>query len=106
MPKDSILNICPKCGLPMDLCVCESLSQESQRIVISTETRKWGRTVTVVTFSGDPENLKKILKLAKTYCASGGTLRDNKIELQGDHRLKLKKLLIKEGYDPTNIEII
>ncbi len=55
MPKDSILNICPKCGLPMDLCVCESLSQESQRIVISTETRKWGRTVTIVTFSGDPE---------------------------------------------------
>ena len=90
----------------MDLCVCESLSQENQRITISQESRKWGRLVTVVTFNGEVDNLKKILKKAKTYCASGGTIRDNQIEIQGDHRIKIKKLLIKEGFPEENIEII
>jgi len=68
--------------------------------------RKWGRTVTVVCFEGESVDLKKILKKAKSYCASGGTIRDNKIEIQGDHRIKLKKLLIKEGFPEENIEII
>ncbi|MBD3352770.1 MAG: stress response translation initiation inhibitor YciH [Candidatus Lokiarchaeota archaeon] len=100
-----MLNICPKCGLPMDLCVCESLNQEDQRITISQESRKWGRVVTVVTFNSEVENLKKLLKKAKTYCASGGTTRENAIEIQGDHRIKLKKFLIKQGFPEENIEI-
>ncbi|MHA1341687.1 MAG: stress response translation initiation inhibitor YciH [Promethearchaeota archaeon] len=106
IPKKTILNICPKCGLPMDLCVCESLSQETLKVKISSETRKWGRVVTIVTFEGEVDNLKKILKKAKAYCASGGTIRDNKIEIQGDHKLKIKKLLIKEGFPEENIEIL
>ncbi|MCP4763827.1 MAG: stress response translation initiation inhibitor YciH [archaeon] len=105
IPKD-LLNVCPKCSLPKDLCVCESLSQENQRIVISMDTRKWGRQVTLVTFNGDIPNMKKMLKKAKSHCASGGTIRENQVEVQGDHRLKMKRLLIKEGFPEENIEII
>ena len=101
-----MLNICPKCGLPIDLCVCESLSQEGQRITISVDKRKWGRAVTVVTFNGNVPNMKKLLKKAKGYCASGGTVRENQLEVQGDHRLKIKKFLIREGFPEENIEII
>lgn len=89
----------------MDLCVCESLSQENQQIKITQDRRKWGRMVTIVKFAGEVENLKRVLKKAKQYCASGGTIRNNTIEIQGDHRLKLKKFLIKQGFPEENIEI-
>jgi translation initiation factor 1 len=86
--------------------VCESLSQENQRITISNDKRKWGRVVTIVTFNGEMPDLKKMLKKAKTYCASGGTIRENQIEIQGEHKNKLRKLLIKEGIPIENIEIL
>ncbi|MBN2154899.1 MAG: stress response translation initiation inhibitor YciH [Candidatus Lokiarchaeota archaeon] len=92
--------------MPIDLCVCESLSQENQRITISNDKRKWGRIVTVVTFNGEIPDLKKMLKKAKTFCASGGTIRENQIEIQGEHRHKIRKLLIKEGFPIENIEIL
>jgi len=40
--------ICPVCGLPKDLCVCEEISKEQQRIRIRLETRKWGKKYTVI----------------------------------------------------------
>ncbi len=105
IPKEN-LGICSKCSLPVDLCVCESLSQENQRITISNDKRKWGRVVTVVVFNGETPDLKKMLKKAKTFCASGGTVRENTIELQGEHKNKIRKLLIKEGIPVENIEIL
>jgi translation initiation factor 1 len=42
--------ICPKCGLPKDLCICDILEKEAQqqKIKIFTETRKFGKIVTIV----------------------------------------------------------
>jgi len=45
------------------------------------------------------------LKKAKHKCASGGTVRDNEIELQGDHKLKMKKFLMDQGFPEENILI-
>jgi len=49
--------------------------------------------------------LKNILTKAKKKCASGGTVRDKGVELQGDHRFKMKKLLIDLGFPEENILI-
>jgi len=49
--------------------------------------------------------LKNILTKAKKKCASGGTIRDKGVELQGDHRFKMKKLLIDLGFPEENILI-
>ena len=74
--------------------------------MISNDTRKWGRVVTVVKFIGNFDlNLKNILTKAKKKCASGGTVRDNEVELQGDHRFKMKKFLIDLGFPEENILI-
>jgi len=82
------------------------LSADEQQIIISNARRKWGRVVTVITFVGNFEvNLKNILTKAKKKCASGGTVRDNEVELQGDHRFKLKKFLIDLGFPEENIVI-
>ena len=82
------------------------MSADEQQIIISNDTRKWGRVVTVITFVGNFEvNLKNILTKAKKKCASGGTVRNNEVELQGDHRFKMKKLLIDLGFPEENILI-
>ena len=48
-------------------------------------------------------NLKDILTKAKKKCASGGTVRDNEVEVQGDHKFKMKKFLIDLGFPEENI---
>ena len=88
------------------MCICDSLSADEQQIFISNDRRKWGRVVTVITFQGSLDvNLKDILTKAKKKCASGGTVRGNEVELQGDHRFKLKKFLIDQGFSEENILI-
>ena len=101
------LDIDPKTGLPADLGIWEALQQDEEEIRISLDKRKWGKPMTVVTFSRSKgSELKQLSKKAKSYCASGGTYKENRIEIQGEHRKKMKKFLIKEGYDEQNIDII
>ena len=98
--------ICPVCSFPKELCICHDLGAEEQQIIISNDRRKWGRVVTVITFEGNFDvNLKDILTKAKKKCASGGTVRGNEVEVQGDHRFKLKKFLIDLGFQEENITI-
>jgi translation initiation factor 1 len=48
---------------------------------------------------------KKIIKELKTKLACGGTLKNNSIELQGNHKDKVKQLLIKMGFPENQIEV-
>ncbi|KAA0007728.1 MAG: stress response translation initiation inhibitor YciH [Thermoplasmata archaeon] len=91
--------ICPKCGLPKELCVCEEIAREQQRIEIKIDKRRYGKTMTIVE-GLDPSDtdMKSLVSKLKTICASGGTIKDGKIELQGDHRDKVKEYLEKMGY--------
>jgi translation initiation factor 1 len=68
------------------------------RIRRETSGRK-GKAVT--TISGVPRvesDLKALLKTLKQGCGSGGAVKEGVIEIQGDHRDKLKTLLEKEGF--------
>lgn len=58
-----------------------------------------GKGVTVIT--GLPlaaAQLEELATALKKRCGSGGTVRDAKIEIQGDHRDTLVAELIKRGY--------
>ncbi len=103
MSKD-LSSICG--GLPPEL--CEQLTAEQQIIKIKLDTRKWGREVTIIEGLPDDKNeLKRIAKYLKSKLATGGTVKEGRIELQGDHRHRVKEILIKEfGYPPDNILII
>ncbi len=50
-------------------------------------------------------NPKDLAKKLKTKLACGGTYKNNKIELRGDHRRKLKKILIDAGFPEEKIEV-
>jgi len=72
--------------------------QQNLRIQASRSGRK-GKTVTIITgFQSSAETLAKLLKQLKTQCGSGGTVKENSLEIQGDHRDKLLQLLIQLGY--------
>ena len=97
---------CPKCGLPKELCMCQAIAKEEQRIKVRIETRKWGREVTLIMGINPKEvDVHALTTKLKNKCACGGTAKDGVIELQGDHRHRIKQLLLAEGYDSSNIDI-
>ncbi|MCK4730103.1 MAG: stress response translation initiation inhibitor YciH [Candidatus Aenigmarchaeota archaeon] len=99
-------DICPICGLPKDICVCETAVIEEQKIVIYTAEGRFRKKISII--SGiDPKNveIKQLLKKFKQTLACGGTIKKKELWLQGEHKEKLKELLIKEGFKKEQIEI-
>ena len=61
--------------------------------------------MTVVEGVEKDANPKQVSKKLKSKLACGGTFKDDKIELQGDHKAKVKQLLIKMGFPEDQIEV-
>lgn len=73
-------------------------NQQNLRVQASRKGRK-GKTVTVISgFQCTEETLTKLLKQLKSQCGSGGTVKDNTLEIQGDHGQKLVEILTELGY--------
>ncbi len=96
-------NNCGLCGLPVDLCVCATIEREEQKIKVFTEKRKFGKPTTLI--EGITDNAKEVSKQLKSMLACGGTFKGNHIELQGDHRIRIKDVLVKLGYNENQIEV-
>ena len=76
---------------------------KTQQMVRVQPTRggKGGKTVTVIRgLELDGPGFKALLKKLKTRIGSGGTAKDDVIELQGDQVELALELLSKEGYRP------
>ena len=98
------MDICPKCGLPLQACVCEEIAKTEQRIHVRTEKKRFGKLITVISgFQG--VDLKTIAKDLKQSLACGGTVKGNTVELQGDHSRTVKPVLVKLGFSENTIEI-
>lgn len=98
--------ICPVCGLVKELCVCETIAKESQKISIFVERKKFNKNYTIVQGIDEREiGLKDLAKKLKSELACGGTIKDEKIELQGEHKQKTKKILIEYGFAPSSVEV-
>ena len=101
-----MVEICPTCGLPKDICVCGEISKEQQKIFIRTETRKFRRAMTIIDGLDNKEtNLSRLAQKMKTFCACGGTAKNGQILLQGDQRERANIFLVQTGYPKENIEV-
>jgi translation initiation factor 1 len=79
---------------------------EQQLIKVRLETRKWGKPNTVIEgFDVKTVNLSELATKLKSSCACGGTAKNNIILLQGDHREKVKQLLVQQGFPEKIIEV-
>ncbi|GIU69300.1 MAG: stress response translation initiation inhibitor YciH [Candidatus Woesearchaeota archaeon] len=99
-------NICNVCGLPKELCVCEQIAKESQKIIIKVVKKKFGKQYTVVEGIDTNEiDIRDVAKKLKNKLACGGTAKDGVIELQGSHLTKVQEALIELGFSPETIEL-
>jgi translation initiation factor 1 len=98
--------VCPKCGLPEELCVCEVIAKEAQKIKVFLAPKRFGKTMTIIQgIDSTKINVRELLKKLKSKLACGGTFKEGEIELQGDHRQRVKELLVKEGFAADIIEV-
>jgi translation initiation factor 1 len=100
------MEICPKCGLPEQACVCENIVKSSQRIRITTDKKRYGKIVTVVDGFDKEIDLKKTAKTLKNELACGGTFdkEAGMVELQGEHTQKVRPILVELGFEEDSIE--
>lgn len=98
--------ICTTCGLSKDLCVCEAIAKESQKISVKTVKKNFGKMYTIIEGIDSKEiDMKELGKKLKSKFACGGTVKEGKIELQGDHKQKVKDYLTSMGFARETIEI-
>ena len=100
-----MVEVCKVCGLPKDLCVCGEIKREStQRIRVYTEHAKFRKFVTIIE-GVDKSQLQEVLKTLKRKLACGGSIKEDKIILQGDHKRKILPILKSLGFREEVIEI-
>ncbi|MBC7128678.1 MAG: stress response translation initiation inhibitor YciH [Thermoplasmatales archaeon] len=93
------MEICKVCGLPKELCVCEKIAREGKEIKIYTEKRRYGKVVTIIGGLDSSVDIAELAKELKKCCACGGTVKNNLVELQGEHKEKAKKKLEEMGFN-------
>jgi translation initiation factor 1 len=97
---------CGTCGLPKELCVCETIAKESQKIEVVIVKKKFRKISTIIRGLNQNEiNLKELASKLKSRFACGGTAKEGIIELQGDHLKEVKAELVKLGFSPDTIDI-
>ena len=82
------------------------LDRSESRLVVRMETRRFGKPVTVI--QGLPKagaSMKELVRILKHRLATGGTVKEGIVLLQGDQRERAKKELVKLGFPETSIEV-
>jgi len=91
--------VCEKCGLPQDLCVCEEILKETQRVKVSKTKRRFNKWMTIIEGIDERDiDLKNLSRELKAECACGGTVKKGRIELHGDQQERVKEYLERKGY--------
>ena len=97
------MNIDPNFGLPTESDVFEEIAKSEQHIKVSTDKRRYGKVITLVTGLSKHVDIKSIAKTLKEKLACGGTVKDSIIELQGNHLKQVKPILVKLGFPEESI---
>ena len=97
------MEIDPTTGLPVEAMAWEDLAKSEQKIKVTTEKRRYGKVITIVSGFDKSIDVKTTAKTLKAELACGGTVKDGKIELQGDHKAKVKEILVKQGFSEDAI---
>jgi translation initiation factor 1 len=88
------------CGLLGELCLCEEFVEEPQMIRVIGDSRRTGKLVTVVDgLDSTDVDISELARTLRNKCAAGGTAREGRIELRGDHRKKVAEVLESIGYE-------
>ena len=78
----------------------ETLSPDQQKLKIKLDSKhRAGKAVTLIEgFLGKEEDLQDLGKKLKSFCGTGGSVKDNQIIVQGDNKDKIVLWLQKSNY--------
>lgn len=81
----------------------ESLPPEEQLLkIVLDKKHRGGKVVSIITgFVMKEDEIELLAKELKNFCGAGGSVKDNEIVIQGDHRGKILQWLVKKGYSKT-----
>jgi predicted translation initiation factor SUI1 len=70
----------------------------SVHVLLDTKGRK-GKSVTIVSgLRHNPGTMEDIARILKQHCGAGGTVKEGKIEIQGDQRTRIAEKLKELNY--------
>ena len=87
--------------------ILAELDREEARIRVRMEMRRFGKPTTVIEgLKMNEKDLQELGTKMKKILATGGTVKDGVIILQGDHRDRAVEILVKQGFSESSIEVI
>jgi translation initiation factor 1 len=86
---------------PLDGILRELDAHEDASATVTTESRRYGKYVTVIEGLEGRRDLQDLLKDLKQRLATGGAAKAGRIELQGDHRRRAIAILNAHGVQVT-----
>jgi translation initiation factor 1 len=98
---------CDRCGELEAACQCPPATAAPRNVVppqqqtarLAIENRKRGKSVTLVRgLAAGDNDLPALLTHLKSGCGAGGTIKEDEIEIQGQHLERVRGLLVELGY--------
>ncbi len=80
--------------------ITSTLPSADQKLrVLADKKHRAGKVVTLVTgFEGKEEDIEQLGKELKSFCGTGGSVKDGVIIIQGDNKEKIFQKLLSKGY--------
>ncbi|MCE7068795.1 MULTISPECIES: translation initiation factor [unclassified Dyadobacter] len=77
----------------------DTLPAAQQDLRIWLDRKGGGKVITIIKgFIGTNADMEALGKQLKALCGSGGTVKDQEVQIQGDHRDKVINWLVGKGY--------
>jgi translation initiation factor 1 len=97
---------CPRCGEYTPGCACVKYEEIKDPSKLSAKLRlekagRGGKSVSIIFgLPNDKEYLTDLCKRIKNQIGTGGSYKEkeNEVEIQGDHRARIKDILVKLGF--------
>ena len=87
--------------------IVAELDREEARVKVRMEMRRFRKPTTVIEgLKMSEKDLQELGTKMKKILATGGTVKDGIIILQGDHRERSVEILVKQGFSESSIEVI
>ena len=97
-------NLCSICGKALHKCKCESEARPIDTNIARTpqiqleKKGRGGKEVTVISHLGlSGAQLLELLQLIKKKLGTGGTLKNQSLEIQGNRVAEVRELLVSQG---------
>lgn len=87
--------------------ILAELDREEARVKIRMEMRRFGKPTTVIEgLKMSEKDMRELSSSMKRALATGGTVKDGIMILQGDHREAAQKMLMQHGFSESAIEVL